>query len=106
MPRYANTAAYSEAENQLWERLAEKQGVVFHTARGLPFTYVIRGNEIFFSRKEKSVTRATVNRAYRRMTTEAIAGSKQLAVFGASYLYPILQDMGLSSQGGAQNEPL
>ena len=95
MARYANTAAYTETEKQLWERLTEKQGMVYHTAKGLPFTYEIRGNEIFFSRKEKSVTRATVNRAYHRMTEETITGSKQLSVFGASYLYPILKDMGL-----------
>ena len=95
MPRYANTSAYTEAENRLWERLMEKQGAEFRTAKGLPYTYEIRGNEIFFSRKEKSVTRATVNKAYRRMTEETITGSKQLSVFGASYLYPILKDMGL-----------
>lgn len=105
MPRYANTAAYSEAENQLWERLSEMQGVVFHTAKGLPFTYEIRGNEIFFSRKEKSVTRATVNKAYHRMMEETITGSKQLSVFGASYLYPILKNMGLGTGGDGSNCP-
>lgn len=59
-----------------------------------------RGNEIFFSRKEKSVTRATVNKAYHRMTRETITGSKQLSVFGASYLYPIFKVMGLGADGG------
>lgn len=95
MPRYANTSDYSEAENRLWQWLMERQGTVFHTAKRLPFTYEIKGNEIFFSRKEKSVTRSTINKAYHRMTEETITGSKQLGVFGASYIYPLLKEMGL-----------
>ena len=95
MARYADTAEYSAEENNLWERLIETQGTEYKTAKGLPFTYRIKRNEIFFSRKEKSVTRATVNKAYRRMTEETVTGSKQLGVFGASYLYPVLKDMGL-----------
>ena len=95
MPRYANTADYSDAENKLWQWLVEKQGTVFYTIKGLPFTYEIKGNEVFFSRKEKSVTRATINKAYRRMTAEMITGTKQLGVFGASYIYPLLKEMAL-----------
>ena len=91
MPRYAQTASYSEEENFLWQRLEEMQGMEFHTAKGLPFTYEIKGNEIFFSRREKSVTRATVNVAYHRMTEGTVSGSKQLSVFGASYLFPLLK---------------
>lgn len=99
MPRYANTSEYSEAENQLWQWLVEKQGTVFYTIKGFPFTYEIKGNEVFFSRKEKSVTRATVNKAYRRMTEETITGSKQLGVFGASYIYPLLNEMDSQTTG-------
>ena len=95
MPRYANTADYSEDEKQCWQWLVKKQGTVFYTIKGLPFTYEIKGNEVFFSRKEKSVTRATINKAYRRMTEETITGSKQLGVFGASYILPLFKDMGL-----------
>jgi len=95
MPRYANTADYSDAENNLWQWLVEKQETVFYTIKELPFTYEIKGNEVFFSRKEKSVTRATINKAYRRMTEETITGSKQLGVFGASYIYPLLKEIGL-----------
>lgn len=95
MARYADTTAYTEPENHLWEKIIEQQGTVFHTAKGLPFTYEIRGNEIFFSRKEKSVTRSTVNRAYQKLITEEITGSKQLGLFGASYLYPVLKSIEL-----------
>ena len=95
MGRCADTSAYTEEEKQLWIKLTENQGKTYYTAKSLPFTYEIRGNEIFFSRKEKSVTRSTVNHAWKRMHEEKITGSKQLAVFGASYLYPILKDMDL-----------
>ena len=97
MPRYANTEEYSDSENQLWQWMKEKQGTVFHTIKGLQFTYEIKGNEVFFSRKKKSVTRATINKACRRMNEETITGSKQLGVFGASYIYPLLKEMRLSS---------
>lgn len=93
MGRCADMSAYTEEEKQLWVKLEEKQGKTYCTAKGLPFTFEIRGNEIFFSRKEKSVTRSTVNHAWKRMHEEKITGSKQLAVFGASYLFPILKDM-------------
>ena len=94
MAHYADTSAYTDAEKRLWDELIAQEGNTFFTAKGLPFTYRIKGNEIFFSRKEKSVTRATLNRAFRRMTEENITGSKQLAVFGASYLYPLLKKLG------------
>ena len=63
MARYADTSGYTEEENLLWEQLIRAQGTAFRTAKGLPFTYVIRGNELFVSRRERSITRATVNRA-------------------------------------------
>ena len=82
----------------LWQWLTERQGMVFYTAKGLPFTYEIKGNEIFFSRKEKSVTRSTIHKAYQRMREETITDTKQLGVFGASYIYPLLKNLGLQKQ--------
>ena len=93
MPHYADITGYTEEEIELWEKLRTRAGTPFQTAKGLPFTYEVRGNEIFFSRREKSVTRSTVNRAYRKMREENITGSKQLGVFGASYLYPVLKNV-------------
>lgn len=93
LPHYADTSNYTEDEQILWQKITASQGMVFRTAKGLPFTYTIKGNEIFFSRKEKSITRATVNKAYHRMKDETITGSKQLGVFGASYLLPVLREV-------------
>ena len=91
MPHY--TTNYTVEEILLWQKIVSSQDTVFYTAKGLPFTYTISGNEIFFSRKDKSITRATVNKAYQRMKDETITGSKQLGVFGASYLLPVLREV-------------
>lgn len=95
MPRYADTSAYSAEEMEVWDKLKEYQGKSFQTATGLPFTYTIKGNEIFFSRKKKSITRATINRAYKKMREEDITREKHLGIFGGSYLFPVFKAIGL-----------
>lgn len=87
-------------EQWLWDALISHQESEFKTAKGLPFTYTVRGNELFVSRKEKSITRATVNMAYRKALdlqarSQAISGPKMLKTFGASYLYPVFLRIGV-----------
>ncbi len=43
-----------------WLLLQQHQGETFHTAKGLPFTYTIRGGELFVNRRRKSITVSTV----------------------------------------------
>ncbi len=50
MARYAEILSYTESEKQLWDWLVEKQGQEFFTAKQLAFTYLVAGNEMFFSR--------------------------------------------------------
>ena len=100
MPGQHYSRPTSEAEAAIWTALLQHQGRPFRTAKGLEFTYVIRGNELFVSRKDKSVTRATVNMAYRnaldiQASGRRVTGPKQLKTFGASYLYPILRFIGV-----------
>lgn len=100
MPHYANTSTYSEDENILWTMLIDNQDKLFYTMKQLPFKYSIKGNELFVSRKEKSITRATVNQAFRKVKEiadagETITGAKRLGTFGASYLYPIFVELGI-----------
>ena len=95
MGRNAKTEQYSVDEQDFWRRFCELAGETFTTLRGLDFSYDVKGNEIFFDCKEKSVTLATVIQAYRKvMELNAfgieITGPKQLGVFGASYLYPVI----------------
>ena len=100
MPHYADISNYTEAENSLWDMLKEHQSKTYFTSKGLDFTYTIKGNELFVSRKEKSITRSTVNQAFRKATelmqTEGcVSGPKKLGTFGASYLYPVFISVGI-----------
>ena len=108
MPQYADTRQYTAEEIQLWERMKQNQGHTFFTSKGLSFTCEIRGNELFVSRKHKSITRASVNMAYRKarqlMDAEGcVSGPKRLGVFGASYLYPVFLDLGIIDNHAPQS---
>ena len=99
MAHYADTSQYSQDEIDLWQQLQQLQTNTFYTARGLEFKYFITGNELFIDRKEKSITRSTVNMAYRRARElKVVKGPKKLQVFGASYLYPVFLELGICSK--------
>ncbi len=87
----------AEREEKLWQELIYLQGCLFTTSKGLDFTYKIRGGEMFVDRKEKSITRATVMKAYRKVVEleGEVKGPKSIGTFGASYLYPVFLKMGL-----------
>ncbi|MBO4989241.1 MAG: hypothetical protein J6D37_02800 [Clostridia bacterium] len=100
MPKYADTSLYTCEENALWALLIKNQGKIFYTAKGLPFGYQIVGNEMFVDRKEKSITRSSVNASYRKAKTlmatfGRVAGPKELGTFGASYLFPVFLELSL-----------
>lgn len=87
----------AEQEETLWELFKLLQGCVFLTAKGLKFSYKIKGHEMFISRKSKSITQATVFLAYHRAVEleGSVTGPKQLRTFGASYLYPVFVRIGV-----------
>ena len=93
----------AEREQKLWQELTYLQGCLFTTSKGLDFTYKIHGGEMFVDRKEKSITRATVMKAYGKVVEldGVVKGPKTLGTFGASYLYPIFVKMGLIKTAGA-----
>lgn len=85
---------------ELWPAISSLQGRTFLTAKGRPFSFTVRGNELFISRKDKSITRATVELAYRKAVAlltsgEPVDGPKKLGTFGASYLYPLFIALGI-----------
>lgn len=86
-----------EQEDALWSMLIYLQGCVFLTAKGLKFTYKIKGGEMFVNRKSKSITQATVFMAFQKAMELGgdVAGPKKLGTFGASYLHPIFVRMGV-----------
>lgn len=80
---------------EVWKILEEHQGEEFHTVKGLPFQYTIRGGELFVDRRSKSITRATILRAWDRLQESQgqIRGPKQLNVFGAPYIWAIFRQL-------------
>lgn len=89
--------------DELWELLKEYQNQTFLTAKQLPFTYEIRGGEMFVDRRSKSITKATFQRALEKIqeNPSAITGPKSLNVFGAPYILAILKSLGRAE---AENE--
>ena len=113
----ANRMTAKEQEEALWDLLKFLQGCVFLTAKGLKFTYKIRGGELCVNRMAKSITQATVFIAYNRAVelmkeTGSVNGSNQLGTFGASYLYPVFARIGVirkltdRNQQEEGNEPI
>ena len=92
-----------DAEECLWDAIVAFADYPFKTEKGLAMRYTVEGGEVFFSRKEKSVTRATVMKAFHqaRMIQETegcVSGPKKLGTFGASYLYPVFLRIGVCSK--------
>lgn len=87
----------SEDTSVLWDTLLLFQSYSFYTAKGLKFTYTIKGGEMFVSRKDKSITRATINLAFQKALSldGIVTGPKKLGVFGASYLHPVFIRIGV-----------
>lgn len=52
----AEMAEEPSADN-LWNAIVAFQGYPFKTSKGLSFTYKVKGGELFFTRKEKSITK-------------------------------------------------
>ena len=91
-----------EMTSHIWHNIILHQNELLHTAIGLPFTYSIKtlpdgtvGNEIVVSRRSKTITRATVDKAYQKVIELGeVKGPKQLGVFGALFLYVIFKTIG------------
>jgi hypothetical protein len=81
----------------LWSLIEKYQGETFYTARKLPFTYTVKGGEMFTERKKKSITRSTFEKAYQRVLEdpEGITGPKKLNVFGGPYVWAIFMAFGI-----------
>ncbi len=79
--------------DRFWELLLSHEGETFYTAKKLPFTYRIRGGELFVDRRSKSITRATVETALQKLAADggrSITGPKSLCCFGAPYLWALI----------------
>lgn len=106
MPGGHKAAPITEPEEALlWEIILNNQGTGFTTSGrekrpGNPFTYTIRGAEMFVDRRAKSITRATILFAYRKVQEiEAdggtVSGPKSIGVHGDSYIFAIFKELGI-----------
>ena len=94
----------------MWSAILAFQDYPFATALGYPFKYTVKGWEIFFSRKEKSITKSTVEMAFlnAREVQERdgyVSGPNKLATFGASYLYPVFLRIGVCERKQESADP-
>ncbi|WP_104805611.1 hypothetical protein [Blautia marasmi] len=78
--------------NNLWEVIASHQGEIFYTKKMLPFTYTIKGGEMFTDRRERSITKSTFETAYSKIreNPDKITGPKALNMYGAPYVWAVL----------------
>ena len=102
--RHLNMA---DVEDYLWKAIVMFENYPFSTMKGLKFSYEVkRGRsglptgEIAIDRKEKTITRATINLAFHKAvnlqkTEGCISGPKKIGGFGASYLYPLFLRFGV-----------
>lgn len=90
-------ADQTDTESVLWAVFLVFEGYTFQTVKGLRFTYRIKGHELFVDRKVKSITRSTINMAFRKVLqmNGEVSGPKKIGTFGASYLYPVFLKFGV-----------
>lgn len=78
--------------DNLWQAITSYQGETFYTKKMLPFTYTIKGGEMFTDRRERSITRSTFENAYKKIKNapDKITGPKALNMYGAPYVWAVL----------------
>lgn len=86
-------------KENLWTIISKNQGKCFYTKKGLPFTYTVKGGELFTDRRERSITKSTFEAAYvKLMEDPEIKGPKKLNVYGAPYVWAVLQGIGVMEE--------
>lgn len=85
--------------DSLWACIELFSGYSFKTVSGLRFEYTVKGGEIFINRKEKSITKASVKKAYNNVISSEGKLHKRPKdmgdIFGVSYIYPMFDRFGI-----------
>ena len=83
----------------IWRRIEKLQGEQFYTRRGLPLTFEVEGNGIWFfrdgERKNRKLTRAQVEIAISRCPLKSTTEIKDLMDY--PYLFAVLMDRRIRS---------
>lgn len=98
----------------LWGTIVDHAGETFSTKKGLPFTYTIKGGELFTDRRERSITRSTFEKAFLKLekdqcgedSPKKIVGPKTLNVYGAPYVWAVFTGIGLIEEPLYRQEEL
>lgn len=70
-----------------------------------PFTYTVKGGELFTDRRGRSVTRSTFEKAFEKIRSDAaVTGPKKLNMYGAPYVFAVLKAIGAVPPRGAAPE--
>lgn len=88
--------------DNLWDVVAAHAGKTFYTKKGLPFTYRVKGGELFTDRRERSITLSTFRKAYEKLIADRtgenppcrISGPHALHMYGASYIWAVFMELG------------
>jgi hypothetical protein len=76
---------------EVWQRIVKLQGDEFHTKKGLPFTYSVRGQVLTTSRTNYNLPMSQFEKAYNMMPVESMTHLSSV-VRGPAYIYAILND--------------
>lgn len=96
----------------LWDCIEGHQGETFTTKKGLPFTYTVKGGELFTDRRECSITRSTFEKAYKKLVADRvgeeapcrIVGPKTLNMYGAPYIWAVFVGIGFIIESSEYGE--
>ena len=87
--------------DDVWDTMKLFQEYTFYTVKHMKFRYTMTDGEIYATRKDKSITRSSVELALEKVVEKEgiVTGPKSMDVFGASYLYPIFIRIGIIKKG-------
>jgi hypothetical protein len=98
--RQAATSTPTDLSDAVWRVIQNYQGEQFHTVRGLPFSFEVQGNGIWFFRGGKRVnrklTRTQVELAISRCPLKSTTEIKDLMDY--PYLFALLMDRRVRGQ--------
>jgi hypothetical protein len=74
----------------VWTKIKTHEGEVFHTKKGLDFTFGIRGNYFYPSRTKYAISKADIEKAYKALSADGPGDINY--VRGPSYVWAVLHD--------------
>ena len=76
---------------EVWARIVKHEGEEFHTKKGLPFTYEIRGEVFFPSRTDDQISKSDFEKTLECVPFAGPSVVNRL-VRGPSYVWAVLHD--------------